>query len=558
MGPVCRKFARFFLPGLAVLLSGCSTLGIRLDSRLEVLQKRESLRVAATVSPSSHARNLLRSAQARGLRPEERLNLLLGAAEAAEPEALRAEGDARKVYNAAVGQVVAILHAQKFKTDTVAGTCGSGRLEISKTGKGVLDPRQPASIVAAAGVRISDIGTRAVQSGPGVPYVFSYRQNSPFLAGQPGIAPFGISVPATAILTFDDGKARLTFRDPLWNDHLVIGHRKVRLAADFSAPIAVLLTRSANRSIDLRAFLLTRQMFGRAGLFQFQPYDPQKIPVVFVHGLLSRPEAWTRALNGLLDDPGIRSRYQFWFLLYPTGLPVWKSAALLRSELDRFQATLQKDGANPNLHRIVLIGHSMGGVISSLIIRQGGDRLWNQFFDTQVDHLPISPEARDTIGRLIYFPPRSDISRVIFVATPHRGSSLATNPLAGLLARLVRLPELLSRTDRAALLQAVDRNARHLMAMPVNSIRFLQADSPLLNAIQQLPLSRDIPYHSIIGDRGRSDAPDGGDGIVPYRSAHLESAVSEKIIPSGHGANEHPAGIAEIRRILLEAEDCRP
>ncbi len=555
MAALFRKLPRFFLPGLVVVLSGCSTLGIRFDSRLEALQKRESRRVAATVSPSSPAADLLRSAQARGLRPEDRLGFLLGAAKAAEPEALRGEGDAREIYNAAVGQVVAILHARGFGNRTIAGTGGSWRLEISGAGKGVLDPLQPTAIVAAAGVRISGIGTRAVQPGPGVPYVFSYKQNSPFLAGQPGIAPFGVSVPATALLTFGGGKARLTFHDPLWSDQIVIRHRKVRLAADFSAPIAVLLSRSANRSIDLRAFLFTRQMFGRAGLFQFQPYDPQKIPVVFVHGLLSRPEAWTRALNGLLDDPGIRRRYQFWFLLYPTGLPVWKSAALLRSELDRFQCALPKDGPDPR--RVVLIGHSMGGVISSLIIRQGGDRLWNQFFATQVDHLPLSPEAKYTIGRLIYFPPRSDISRVIFIATPHRGSALATNPLAGFLARLVRLPELLSRADRAALLQAVDRNARHLIAMPVNSIRFLQADSPLLTAIQRLPLSRDIPYHSIIGDRGRGDAPGGGDGVVPYRSAHLESAASEKIIPSGHGANEHPAGIAEIRRILLEAEDDR-
>jgi len=202
----------------------------------------------------------------------------------------------------------------------------------------------------------------------------------------------------------------------------------------------------------------------------------------------------------------------------------------------------------------VLIGHSMGGVISSLVIRHGGDKLWNQFFDTQVERLHLSPRARATVERLVYFPSRTDISRVIFVATPHRGSGLAANPVAGFFARLVQLPRLLDPNDRAALASAADAGVRHLIALPVNSIRFLQPNSPLIKSIQNLPLARDIPYHSIIGDRGRGDSPHSSDGVVPYWSSHLASAASEKIVPTGHGANEDPAAIAEMRRILVEAK----
>ncbi len=95
----------------------------------------------------------------------------------------------------------------------------------------------------------------------------------------------------------------------------------MQLAADFSAPIAVLTSRSVNRSIDVRAFLFSRQRLGTAGLFQYQPFDPEKIPVIFIHGLLSRPEAWVQALNGLMADPKVRDRYQFWFFPLPDRSP---------------------------------------------------------------------------------------------------------------------------------------------------------------------------------------------------------------------------------------------
>ncbi len=538
----------------ALLLGGCSTLGVRIDPRSEAAQKRQTRLLLSALSDASPARELLRNAQAPGLSPEARLSGLLDSARAALPGALRGDGEEGAIYNAAVAQIVTFLQARQFADPTASDPHETRRLKITRAGAGALDPAQAESLALAAGVRVSGLHSRTVQDGLGVPCVLSYARDSTFLAGQPGIPPTGISIPATAVLTFDGTTAHLRFQDTLRDDHLTIRGHRVRLAADFSAPIAVLVSRNRNRSIDVGAFLFTRRMFGSAGLFQFQPYDPDGIPVVFVHGLLSRPEAWTRALNGLMADPAIRDRYQFWFLLYPTGLPVWKSAALLRSELDRFQNVLEKDAPNPNLRRIVLIGHSMGGVISSLVIRHGGDKLWNQFFDTQVERLHLSPRARATVERLVYFPSRTDISRVIFVATPHRGSGLAANPVAGFFARLVQLPRLLDPNDRAALASAADAGVRHLIALPVNSIRFLQPNSPLIKSIQNLPLARDIPYHSIIGDRGRGDSPHSSDGVVPYWSSHLASAASEKIVPTGHGANEDPAAIAEMRRILVEAK----
>ena len=93
---------------------------------------------------------------------------------------------------------------------------------------------------------------------------------------------------------------------------------------------------------------------------------------------------------------------------------------------------------------------------------------------------------------------------------------------------------------------------RELFVAPANSIVFLRPRSPLLNAILKLPMKPGVPYHSIIGDRGKGDTPDSSDGVVPYWSSHLDGAASEKIVPSGHGSNENPEGIREFRRILRQ------
>ena len=153
--------------------------------------------------------------------------------------------------------------------------------------------------------------------------------------------------------------------------------------------------------------------------------------------------------------------------------------------------------------------------------------------------------------KLVDFEPRPEIRRVIFVATPHQGSQLALSPVAGFFSNLVRLPNLFSSVDRLVFVNSIRNNLRDLFIAPANSIRFLRAKSPLLLSILKLPMSERVTTHSIIGDQGKGNTPQSSDGVVPYWSSHLPDASSEKIVPSGHGANEHPEGIDEIRRILL-------
>lgn len=525
---------KILLLALTLPAGGCTVL------RVHVLQQAPVIAPAHESEPSPAGKQLALGFNKK-LSRTERLQALTGACRLALPGSSRGVAPDLAIYNAALAQVVRLLSEKDFANE--AG------ITVLRTKKDILDPSTADSLIPAETVSIRGLASRSTQPGLGISYSAGFRHDSPALQDQPGIPRIGMEIPVTAVLTFPSGRAQLEFRRTLDSDSLRIGGRRVQLAADFSAPLALLISRGKNRAIDLSALLFSDRNISRAGLLQFQAYDPDKIPVIFVHGLLSRPEAWLNATNTLLGDPLIRQKYQFWFYLYPTGLPVWQSAALLRSEIDRFRTTLSPSN---KFGEIILVGHSMGGLISSLLVRSGGEPLWGQFSDTSPMNLNLSSDSRDLINKFIYFTPRKDVSRVIYVATPHRGSGLALNPIISLTSHLVRLPFRMARHDRLEILSAIRDDARSAFVAPANSIRFLRANSPLLLSILNLPM-RPIPYHSIIGDRGRGDTPNSSDGVVPYWSSHLPSAASEKIVPSGHGANEHPAGIEEIRRILREA-----
>jgi hypothetical protein len=192
----------------------------------------------------------------------------------------------------------------------------------------------------------------------------------------------------------------------------------------------------------------------------------------------------------------------------------------------------------------------MGGLISGLQIRTGGRHLWKQFMDTPPQQLDLSPEMKSRITRIVEFQPRPEVSRVVFFSTPHRGSELAVNPFAEFFSRLIKLPFAWMETDLDRLRGAIREEFRDLFVAPANSIVFLRANSPLLKAILNLPMRPGVPYHSVIGDRGKGDTPNSSDGVVPYWSSHLEGATSEKIVPSAHGSHESPEGIKELKRIL--------
>jgi pimeloyl-ACP methyl ester carboxylesterase len=484
----------------------------------------------------------------RGADDEQRRSLI-AAARAAWLGVLRGNETDALVYRAALRRLVRLGEKSDWS--------GPGSDGLVRTGRDVLDPAAADTIVPADQVQIGGVPQRVRQEGLGLPCVAWFRADAEFLRGEPGVPPAGMAIPVTALLTFDDaGRAQWRFVRTMQRDRWPVAGRERKLAADFSAPLAMIIAKGTNRSFDLVSLFRPEENMDRAGLYQFQPFDPDKTPVVFVHGLMSRPETWRIAVNQLVADPEIRRNFQFWFMLYPTGLPVWKSAAHLRSELDRFNGELAPRvtmrGARARMRGKILVGHSMGGLVSSLQVREGGESLWARFSKVPIAELPISEPARWRIEDLMVFEPRTDVSRVVFAGVPHRGSPLALRAGARFFAARVRfaLPEIQDYRD--LLLSKAHAEVRRDLEEPANSIRFLRENSPLLGAILAAPRDPRVKFHSIIGDRGRNDAPSGGDGIVPYRSSHYPGADSEKIVPSGHDVHQHPEGVREMARILRE------
>lgn len=547
------KLAVLLGGALTILLSGCAAVQTQvLPGNAEEQRALRALMNAPTTAARAMLAGSMKGSDA------ERLARLLESARLALPGSLRGNAEDTVIYRGAIRQVVELQQAHEWRLQPVPVACGAPALSILRDGRDLLDPLQPPRLVPADQIRISGLRERARQDGVGLPYVAWFPRDARTLRGEPGVPPSGMTIPATAVLTFAArGGAVLRFVRSLSVETVTVQGRPRALAADFSAPVAVIIAKGMNRRFDVPALFAPLDHLSRSGLYQFQPYDPSKIPVVFVHGLLGRPEAWKQALNELQADPEIRRHYQFWLYHYPTGLPVWKSAALLRAELDRFNKELtprlRTAADRARLNRKVLIGHSMGGLLSSLQIREGGRFLTRQLTEVEIDELPISATARRKVRALVDFSPRRDVSRVVFIAVPHHGSPTALLPGATLLAMRIRsaLPDLSAYRD--LILPKLHDELRRELAVSASSLRFLRANSPLLRSIYNLPRDERIAVHSIIGDRGRNDAPQGGDGVVPFWSAHFPGAASEKIVPAGHDVHDHPEGIREMGRILREA-----
>jgi pimeloyl-ACP methyl ester carboxylesterase len=268
-----------------------------------------------------------------------------------------------------------------------------------------------------------------------------------------------------------------------------------------------------------------------------------------VHGLQATPVTWVPMVNALWAEPILRRDYQVWVFNYPSGYPIPYAAMLLRRELKALDKTF------PHHRPMVLVGHSMGGMLCRLMISDShGDKFWRDFFGKPPAETKVSRESMALLKEALIFKPRRDVSRVIFISTPHRGSVIAQGPIGRIASSLIHKPmeflKLGPEIMQASIVQQ-EPGMLKLKRMP-NSIDTLAPNDPFVKFMNTLPLNRSVPYHSIMGDRGRGDTPNSSDGVVPYWSSHVAGTESEKIVPSDHGANQSPQGIAEVIRILKE------
>jgi len=362
--------------------------------------------------------------------------------------------------------------------------------------------------------------------------------------------PFnGINMPINAIIDYPQPhRARLT----LTNLHKttttqITGERRI-LAADYSAAIAASASMQPNR-LGLSTALRPHRHVDRVGLFSLEPYDPNKIPIILIHGLASEPSTWTSTINYLIADPVLRQNYQLLYYFYSTSYPAIISGARLRKTLLSFYQS-HADEHNSKLNQTVLIGHSMGGLLSSVQSRTFDQDLWNQLFEKLPDkHGPDSAYAQ---FKVLFEPPYlPQIKRTIFIATPHRGSKLADRWAGKIGASLMKLPQSVMSLEIEHTKESLTALGRSLINQgPRKSTTQLKSNNPALKLLENQPFNPNVTYHSIIGDRGTGKGNKSSDGVVPYWSSHLDGAASEKFVPTNHEAHLHLQTHEEISRIL--------
>ena len=390
------------------------------------------------------------------------------------------------------------------------------------------------------------VSPRVTREGAGAPLVAVRSDKAPEI--QQRFLPPRIYLGVTAAAHFSGRKCEIEFLDPLSVERVSVAGRGLPSAADFTAPMALGLCRERPEKVGVPALLDPDKFANNVRLIQVQPYNPRKIPVLFVHGLQSTPVSWAPMLNALWADPIVRRNYQVWVFNYPSGYPIPYSALLLRRQLDAL------DKAFPDHRPIVVVGHSMGGILSRLMITDShGDKVWRYFFGTSPAQTKLSRDTKALLEEALIFKHRRDVARVIFISTPHRGSMIAQGPIGRIASSLIHKPLEFVRLGPEIMHTSVknDQGVTQLKLMP-NSIDTLSPSDAFVKVMNTLPLAKGVPYHSIIGDRGRGDTPNSSDGVVPYWSSHVDGAKSEKIVPADHGANQNPEGIAEVIRILKE------
>lgn len=541
---------RLAYPALAIsigfTLASCATYS-------KVNEKRPQYHsIAETVGvPANAQAEIIRGMQRGRHEPLAALGGFIAAAESASRQLRNNPRDeaARRDYNFAVGRIVETIRDAKLDPWTQPLRVPRSNGEFFLTHKP--DPRpdwNPALYTLTSADQFDVHGTyvtkRVTRDGIGAPVVAVGRE----LKKEPRAS---FSLPrifygVTAIARFEGRRCVLGFEDPLATETTRLDGHTYSLAADFTVPVAVMLASSDPKKLELARLLRPASYAETAYIALLQPYDPNKRVVLVIHGLNDSQATWTPMINTLRGDPVIRRNYQFWFYSYPSGYPYPYSAAILRRELDAVQKKY------PLRKPIVVIGHSMGGCIGRLLITDTGLKLWLALFKMPPEQVPLSPASKKLFTEALIFRHRPEVGRVIFISSPLQGSNLATNWIGRISSSLIRSPLALLTAGLDGLKATTYQSGDLKLKRIPNGVDTMAPNNRFVKAINTIPITSGIPYHTIMGDRGKGDAPNSSDGVVSYWSSHMAGAQSELVVPSNHSAHQNPRAIEEVLRILTQ------
>ncbi|MFX4310242.1 alpha/beta hydrolase, partial [Acinetobacter soli] len=340
--------------------------------------------------------------------------------------------------------------------------------------------------------------------------------------------------------------------DPYNTENIKVAGKSYPLAANFSAPYGLWL---AENNLGILAYLslLDRdQRLSMPHLYKLEPYNPNKKIIVLVHGLASSPEAWIGLTNDIMGDRVLREHYQVWQIFYSTNMPILESRYQIYALLQQaFDGLDPQDAAD---HNAVLIGHSMGGIISRLLVSKAdlSDKAFKMLNTNQRQRFK---RDQNVLNRF-KIQPIENFDRAIFMSAPHRGTDYADRWFTLAARKIIRLPSSFLGALTDTLTNDATDQAKDL-TNGINGGLIQNGPSDLSHKSKFIALTKDVVppkgyvFHSIMGNITKSQEPDQiTDGIVPYSSAHLDGAVSEKIIKGGHSIQETPEALLELRRIL--------
>ena len=373
-------------------------------------------------------------------------------------------------------------------------------------------------------------------------------------------------VPVTVVLRPTDlarelpeGRVRANLElYPGYGDQAItVGKERVPLEAEPTAALALSLATTQVWKWETTAFLRGAGVIEkRAQLVSSRPYRPGLIPVVFVHGTASSAARWAQLYNELDNDPRIHAHYQFWFFSYSTGNPIAYSAMVLRESLTRAVKQLDPDGRDPALRRMVVIGHSQGGLLTKTTAVESGDAFWRNVSRKPLDQLNVSDSTRDLLSRVLFIHPVPYVRRVIFVATPHHGSYVAGSWIAHQFAKLVRSPLDVTRVVTEAVTLNKDALLVEGLRGAPTAVDNMTPGNRFVKTLAELPIVPGVKANSIIPVKGGLPPQGQNDGVVEYDSAHIDGVESELVVQhQNHSCQMNPHTIAEVRRILYEHLD---
>lgn len=475
------------------------------------------------------------------------------------------------LYNVALEDLLRIINKEGrlHPGETYSLECGGQRFEVQIAARGPWhkDAFQEFEFVSDYDLR--GLQNRHVSYGLGVPLIAVRRSD---LTDDPAtdFYPPGMSFPVTAILRAAEMPCLnpaeqhvvscvLELHDPLASELVEVAGRTVPLETDLTTPLGYFLDNPDYQLSDLAIWgLLKPGTVGEyRGLYMLEAFDPNKIPVLMIHGLWSSPETWTEMYNELRSLPEIRNRYQFWSYMYPTGQPFWTSAIQLREDLQQMRETVDPERRASALDQMVLIGHSMGGLVARMQTLESGDDFWHILSDRPFEELQVEPELRAKLASALFFKPNSSVRRVITLGTPHRGSTFANDYTRWLGRKLITLPTTLVQTSaRLAKDNPGFFHDTELLSI-TTSIDSLSPDSAMLAKMLTAQRPPWIRYHNVVGvvseKKFLSRISEKGDGVVAFSSAHMDDVDSEIVVDADHvHVHQHPRSILEVRRILLK------